>query len=190
MRVLMLGNSLTSRNGMPQTLAQLLGAEVVAHTRGGARLAEQLNEQTEMGACTLRTLAEGGWDYVVLQDMSTGPVRTPRAYLASVCALADKVRAAGATPVIYATWPIAEGSARLAKAHLTHQQMAGEMSHIFAEAAEASGALVADVCQAFLDAANPGELYAPDGVHPSAAGSLLAARVIAQTILTDVQNRS
>ena len=36
MRILMLGNSLTSTNHMPELLAELTGAEVVCHTRGGA----------------------------------------------------------------------------------------------------------------------------------------------------------
>ena len=43
MRILMLGNSFTYYHDMPKILAQMLDAEVVAHTRGGARLAEQLN---------------------------------------------------------------------------------------------------------------------------------------------------
>ena len=38
MRILMLGNSLTFANDMPHMLAALTGAEVVHHTRGGARL--------------------------------------------------------------------------------------------------------------------------------------------------------
>ncbi len=52
MRILMLGNSFTFANNMPQTLAQVTGAEVVQHTRGGARLAEQLNPKTKMGGLT------------------------------------------------------------------------------------------------------------------------------------------
>ena len=51
MRILMLGNSFTFANHMPDILARLTGAEVVHHTRGGARLAEQLNEKTRMGLC-------------------------------------------------------------------------------------------------------------------------------------------
>ena len=46
MRILMLGNSFTFTNNMPQMLAELTGAEVVHHTRGGARLSEQLNPNT------------------------------------------------------------------------------------------------------------------------------------------------
>ena len=50
MRILMLGNSFTFANDMPAMLAELTGAEVVHHTRGGSRLAEQLNPKTKNGA--------------------------------------------------------------------------------------------------------------------------------------------
>ena len=46
MRILMLGNSFISTNNMPQMLANLTGEKVVHHTRGGARLSEQLNPNT------------------------------------------------------------------------------------------------------------------------------------------------
>lgn len=52
MRILMLGNSFTTANHMPDMLAELTGAEIVQHTRGGARLAEQLNPKTKMGKRT------------------------------------------------------------------------------------------------------------------------------------------
>ena len=40
MRILMLGNSFIFTNHLPDALSRLTGAEVIAHTRGGARLAE------------------------------------------------------------------------------------------------------------------------------------------------------
>ena len=49
MRILMLGNSFTTANHMPDMLDELTGAEIVQHTRGGARLAEQLNPKTQIG---------------------------------------------------------------------------------------------------------------------------------------------
>ena len=52
----MLGNSFTSANNLPQLIAKRTGAEVVAHTRGGARLKEHLNPNTKMGAKTLAAL--------------------------------------------------------------------------------------------------------------------------------------
>ena len=56
MRILMLGNSFISTNNMPQILANLTGAEVVHHTRGGARLSEQLNPNTRLGSQTQAAL--------------------------------------------------------------------------------------------------------------------------------------
>lgn len=41
LRILMLGNSFIFVNDLPSVLAELTDAEVVHHTRGGARLAEQ-----------------------------------------------------------------------------------------------------------------------------------------------------
>ena len=38
---------------------------MVQHTRGGARLAEQLNPKTRLGAMTRKALTEEHWDYVV-----------------------------------------------------------------------------------------------------------------------------
>ena len=69
MRILMLGNSLTTANNMPRMLAVLTGAEVTVHARGGARLAEQLNPRTRLGARTQAVLCSECWDYVVLQEM-------------------------------------------------------------------------------------------------------------------------
>ena len=73
MRILMLGNSLTTANNMPRMLVSLTGAEVTVHARGGARLAEQLNPRTQLGARTQAALCSECWDYVVLQEMSHGP---------------------------------------------------------------------------------------------------------------------
>ena len=72
MRILMLGNSLTSAQDMPDILAELTGAEVVCHTRGGARLSEHLNPNTRLGARTQAALAKEQWDYVVLEKLSAG----------------------------------------------------------------------------------------------------------------------
>lgn len=45
---------------MPDRLAALLGREVAVHARGGARLAEQANPATRLGAATAAALAAGG----------------------------------------------------------------------------------------------------------------------------------
>ena len=182
MRVLMLGNSLTTANGMPDLLARRLDAEVVVHARGGARLAEHLNPKTKLGEKTQRALAGERWDYVVLQEMSNGPVTSRERFLEASSSLCEMVRANGAQPILYATWAYAPDCPKLAKLGLTHDQMHKRMHAAFAEAAQVGGALLADAEKAFFRHADKESLYAPDGVHPSEAGSKLAANCIARAI--------
>ena len=186
MRILMLGNSFTYYNDMPAMLAELTDAEVVTHARGGAILAEQLSEDDQMGALTLAALEEGGWDYVVLQEKSSRPIRAnSEDYLESVTKLAKLARDSGATPIIFATWPYNEDAARLAKMGISREEMDDQLRAAFDTAATSTGALVADVEDAFAEASSHELLYAKDGVHPSVIGSKLAAEVIAQTIEAD-----
>lgn len=96
MRILLLGNSYTAALHLPEKLAAALSAEVVAHTRGGARLAEQLNEKTKLGSRTQKALKEEKWDYVILQEMSKGPVIYPERYLESVAKLSKQIKENGA----------------------------------------------------------------------------------------------
>ena len=183
-RILMLGNSFTFYNDMPSTVAELTGAEVVAHTRGGARLAEQLNPETEMGAKTLNALENEKWDYVILQEQSNAPVTAKEAFLRSVSALCEKARHAGATPVLYATWAYQEGSEKMAEMSIGYDVMAAQMSASYHEAAEQWDALVADVGQKFYKLAPQRNLYDEDGYHPTEEGSRIAAETIASVTRT------
>lgn len=190
LRILMLGNSLTYYNNMPSILADITGAEVVAHTKGGAHLAEQLDPNSQIGASTKAALEEGGWDYVILQEQSAQPIKdNDPEYMNSVTELANRVRAIGATPIIYATWPYAEGAERLTGLGISSDEMGKRLHSSFEAASEATGTPVADVEGAFHDAEARDMLYSDDGVHPSPIGSRLAAEVIAQTIEDDQANK-
>ena len=108
MRILMLGNSFTFANDMPAMLAELTGAEVIHHTRGGARLSEQLNPKTKNGRRTQEALMQECWDYVILQEMSHGPITSRSAFLKNAGRLCDGIREEGAVPVLFATWAYQE----------------------------------------------------------------------------------
>ena len=179
MRILMLGNSLTTANNMPQMLAKRLDAEVFVHARGGARLAEQLNPETKMGARTIRALREHRYDYVVLQEMSHGPATAPERYRESVRGLVRLIREADAQPVIYATWAFRPGCEKLSKLGMDAVTMHQSMQRTFAEIAAEYELPMANAGEAFLERGLQEELYAPDGVHPSQAGSRIAAEAIA-----------
>ncbi|MHA5221506.1 SGNH/GDSL hydrolase family protein [Dysosmobacter sp. Phy] len=189
MRILMLGNSLTFTNDMPRVLARLTGAEVVLHTRGGARLSEHLNPGTKLGARTQAALRNGDWDYVVLQEMSHGPITSPASFFSSVERLSDQARESGAVPVLYATWAYRKGSSKLAAKGWDYDEMARGISEAYHRAAKKSRTLIADVGWRFYQLSNTQELYASDGVHPNDQGSRIAAETIAAAIQTDKERQ-
>ena len=182
MRILMLGNSLTSAQDMPDILAELTGAEVVCHTRGGARLSEHLNPNTRLGARTQAALAKEQWDYVVLQEMSHGPITAPGSFFASVERLCRQIRENGAIPVLYATWAYQKGGDTLTAKGWDYDEMACKLSQAYHRAARENGALLADVGHRFYLLSETQSLYAADGVHPNETGSRIAAETIAAVI--------
>ena len=150
MKVLMLGNSFTFANNMPEILSGLIDAEVVQHTRGGARLAEQLNPKTKMGGLTQAALENEKWDYVILQEMSNGPITAKESFLKNVRLLCEKIRLNGATPILYATWAYQKGGKQLQSFGMDYEEMYREMYEAYHEAMDQSGALIADVGKRFL----------------------------------------
>lgn len=185
MRILMLGNSFTFVNNMPDTLAQLTGAEVVHHTRGGARLAEQLNTKTKMGELTQAALQNEKWDYVVLQEMSNGPITSKSIFLKNVGLLCEQIRKNGAVPILYATWAYKCDGKQLESFGMNYDEMYRQMYASYHEAAEQTHALIADVGEKFYELADTLDLYAADGCHPNEAGSRIAAETIAAVIRED-----
>ena len=182
MRILMLGNSFTFTNDLPQMLAELTGGEVIHHTRGGARLSEYLNPNTKLGERTQAALRDARWDYVVLQEMSHGPVTSPKSFFSSVERLCGQIRQNGAVPVLYATWAYQKGGSKLAEKGWDYDEMACKMSEAYHRAARENHALIADVGQRFYELSNTQTLYAADGVHPNERGSRIAAQTIAAAI--------
>lgn len=183
MRMLLLGNSYTAALHLPEKLAEALSAEVVAHTRGGARLAEQLNEKTKLGSRTQKALKEEKWDYVILQEMSKGPVIYPERYLESVTKLSKQIKENGAVPVIYCTWAYQKDSPVMGKEPFSYEEMYQKLEAMCHQAAQENGALLADVGTVFFQAKE--NLYAQDGSYPNALGVEKIVEVLAQTIRQD-----
>ena len=179
MRILMLGNSFIYYHDLPKLLAAVMGEEVESITKGGSYLYERIDEQNELYAPTMKALKEEKWDYVVLQDNSKGPFLAKSAFMNAAKALCDIIKANGATPVMYATWAYREGSEKLASVDRSYPQMDKELYEAYHEAAEANGAIVADVGKAFSELRNLVNLYEPDDFHPSEVGSIIAAYTIA-----------
>ena len=167
-RILFIGNSFTARNDLPGLLGQLVHAggkgelECELISSGGASLRMHLNK----GEAQTR-LQTSRWDYVVLQEQSTLPVKNPKRTGENIREFDAIIKAAQARTVLYMTW---------ARQNAPETQAA--LSETYTEAGREIGATVVPVGLAWRDclAAHPAiVLHDKDQSHPNLAGSYLAA---------------
>ena len=102
MKVLFIGNSFTYFNEMQdifQNLCVAAGHDVVARRRtvGGYGVEHHTDFESEHGKAVLADLAEG-WDYAVIQGMSSQPALNRGLFLEKSKVLAEKIREFGAEP--------------------------------------------------------------------------------------------
>src|SRR5687767_15120676 len=109
-RILFIGNSLTSVTDIParlQALAREMGraAEVESVTANGYSLADHLADGRALAA-----IRKGGWDFVVLQQGTSGRADSRAELVASARRFAAPIREAGAKPALYMVWPLSDRS--------------------------------------------------------------------------------
>jgi hypothetical protein len=188
LRVLFVGNSYTVFNNLPDLVAAIAAADPdgpiivpMLVTRGGATLRWHL----ENGSA-LKSLATGKWDFVVLQEQSLlggdfkdgkAVVGDPSEFHASTREWAARIRAVGATPILYMTWARREpaDAARVQKA----------LADAYLGIGKELGVKVAPVGLAWAETRRrllTLDLHIWDGSHPTPAGSYLAAAVIYATL--------
>jgi hypothetical protein len=169
LRVLFIGNSLTSTNDLPlvvQALAKAGGKGkrmyVEAVTAGGANLEDLWNSGEAPRAISSRR-----WNVVVLQQ---GPSSLPesRVHLrAWTKTYAELIRRVGGRPALYMVWPGLERDAFFDDVRESYSLAAYDVNGIFLPAGEAFRAAWR------RDPTAP--LYASDDFHPSVAGTYAAA---------------
>jgi hypothetical protein len=169
LNVLFIGNSFTARNDVPGLVARLAEAHALRleHrliSRGGASLRMHWNKGEAVVA-----IASRRYDYVVLQEQSTLPVKNPARMHENVRLFDEAIRAAGAKTALYLTW---------ARQDAPDKQPA--ITEAYTSVADEIGATVVPVgvaWQHFLRKHDRPVLYDEDQRHPSLAGSYLAACV-------------
>lgn len=187
MRVLFIGNSYTYCNNLPAIVQSMadekkVPMQVESYTEGAMSLRSFLN--TPRHAKAARMLAEGDYDWVILQDQSQTPAYNPGDTMGAVerwCKLAAEQKT---RVMLFLTWAHAHemnGKVSLQSA------MQDDTSLTYCRAAIANKATVAPVGEAWRRwyAKHPGKtLHTRDLSHPTAEGSYLAACVI-YSMLTD-----
>jgi len=104
LNVLFIGNSFTARNDLPALVAALAAAAgtTMSHrliSAGGASLRMHWNKGEAPKA-----IREGGYDYVVLQEQSTLPIKNAARFHENVRLFDEEIKAAGSKTVLYMTW--------------------------------------------------------------------------------------
>jgi hypothetical protein len=179
-RILFIGNSFTQVNDLPATFSALAaagghGVDAEMLTTGGATFAEDatsVNTQT--------TIASKSWDFVVLQEQSQRPSVADFLQTQTIPAattLVSEVRAAHSTPLFFETWAHKKGWPENGLA--TYQSMQDAIDKAYRQMGQQFGVAVAPVGEAWDTAQLQGVtgLWQSDGVHPTVAGTYLAACV-------------
>lgn len=173
-KILFIGNSFTARNDLPGMIARLAASHgiEVEHkllSMGGASLRMHWNK----GAAQAE-IDRGKYDYVVLQEQSTLPVKNAARMRENVLLFDPVIRKSGSRTVLYMTW---------ARKHAPESQRS--ITEAYESVGQEIGAIVVPVGQvweAFLQRHKSPSLYDRDGSHPSPAGSLLAACVFLRAV--------
>jgi hypothetical protein len=175
LRVLFVGNSLTYMNDLPaivEALAEASGAarpSCKAITAGGYSLEDHWNR----GAAQ-KAIAQGGWDVVVLQQGPSASTEGRASLLEYARRFAVEIRRAGARPALYMVWPSTQRKGDFDGVTASYKQAAEETNGLLFPAGEAWRAAWRR---------NPKlALYSGDGLHPTPAGSYLAALTIYQQL--------
>jgi hypothetical protein len=173
--VLFIGNSLTSTNDLPGTVAQLAalaGDTIVVEsvTRPNFAVVDHVNGMSN----AVDVVRRGGWDYVVLQQGPTSQQIGRDTLILATKLLDPDVRAGGGRTAELMAWP----------ADVNRSVFDGVLQSCV-EAARAVDGVCFPAGEAWraawtVDSGLP--LYGPDGFHPSPLGTYLAALVVYEGI--------
>ena len=174
-KMLFIGNSFTQRNDLPTLISEIARGKGMRIDHdlisvGGASLRNHWN-----AGLAAKAIETGNYDYVVLQEQSTLPVKNAKRMAENVRLFDELIKRCGSKTVLYMTW---------AREHTpeAQQMIADAYNTIGAEL----GAVVVPVglaWQSFRAQHDTPVLYDRDQSHPSLAGSYLAACVFLTVLL-------
>ncbi|MCC7184823.1 MAG: hypothetical protein IT185_01180 [Acidobacteria bacterium] len=174
LRVLFVGNSLTSMHNVPGLVEQLTSAGPLrVRSSSITRNDFSLDDHWAQGEA-VRAIARGGWSHVVLQQ---GPSALPasRVQLRAAAKRFDEViRKVGAQTALYMVWPSEARSGDFDAVRESYASAARDVGGVFLPAGEAWRAAWRRDPQL--------SLYASDRFHPTLQGSYAAALVIADRL--------
>jgi hypothetical protein len=174
-RVLFIGNSLTYVNDLPATVARLAGSgNVTVHVASVAGPNLALIDHAKGHSNAADVIAQGGWNYVVLQQGPSALSLSRDTLLLATRVLARQIRAVGARTALLMVWPESSRFAVFDDVRDSYRTAAADVRGLFLPVGEAWRTGWA------VDPQLP--LYGPDGYHPSELGTYLTALVVYEAI--------
>jgi hypothetical protein len=173
-QVLFIGNSLTYYHEMPSMLADLAKAgkqrplRFEQETPGGYPLEGHWKDQRALGKIRSRK-----WDFVILQENSAGYMNQ-KSMVEYGVKFDAQIKKQGAKTLLYATWAT--------KDNPQTQKLISEAYLKLAKETNAKVAPVGKAWEEYIALKTKLDLHDEDGLHPSAAGSYLAACVFYSAI--------
>jgi Surface adhesin CshA repetitive domain len=169
LKVLFIGNSRTRYYDIPNQIKQLASLEtrkleVRTVAFDGWTLESHWNSPN---SAAIKAIREGGWDDVVLQELSSRPVLENAKFVTSVKNFNTEIKKIGARTVLYENWW---------RKDLTYSQT--QLTSAYKTLADEIGAAISPVGSAWLESSstNPtSSLFDPDGNHATALGAYLTA---------------
>jgi len=166
-RILFVGNSFTYFNNLPQVTAAMAASQGIdlyirSSTSPGAKLKDHW--ESNNGIKTMELLEEGKWDYVVLNNYSLGPIKTPERFEKYSKKFIDLIRQKGAEPIFMMTWAYKSKPEMQDTLSLKYKELCAETNTEFVPAGE----LFAACRSAF-----PTIQLFYDDKHPSSVGTYL-----------------
>lgn len=184
-RVLIIGNSYTYCNDLPNVLMALSQEtkhplEVESYTAGAMSLRGFLDDPNHSEAKSL--VQSKKYDWIILQDQSQTPAYKPEETMDSVKRWTQLAKASGAKVVLFLTWAHASGKGKKMEPLVDMQE---RTSTTYCQAGVANKVKVAPVGEAWARwyRKHPNKvLHVNDGSHPNPEGTYLAACVLYSTI--------
>jgi hypothetical protein len=175
-KILFIGNSFTARNNLPGLISDLAAARglSVEHrllSIGGASLRTHWNKGEALAA-----IKTGRFDYVVLQEQSTLPIKNAARMRENVLLFDEAIRAAGSKAVLYMTWARQHSPDKQLDISDAYRSVGGEIDALVVP--------VGEVWQRYVRKHDSPVLYDKDQSHPTIAGTYLAACVFLDALFS------
>lgn len=196
--ILFLGNSYTFANDLPAMFEALswsggFRADVYELTDGSYRLEYFADPEDELGAKVYEGLTQYDWDYVILQEQSRVPTIEAETMMYPAARTLDAlIQNADGQTVFLMTWAYRDGDDLTGygiRKKTTREEMQAELFMAYDTIARELDALLSPAGAAFIRFAKEHpevELWDPeDGMHPTAAGSYLAACTLYATLYNE-----